>query len=297
LCGPDRRPSWFDAPAPDVTLAPWQIVAPVPNTKPVDVEGIRLRVLADKHDGTWYLQRKTFEEKVSLLYGFIRDEGFTNFIDIGANVGFVSMLARRAAPALKIIAVEADPRLVRLIEANFSANDLAAPVIVNAIAGSRSAPETTFSLNPSSTLDNRVSVPHWPQIAVPTVTTDMLLERHALAGRTFFKIDTQGFELQVLQGIEAYLTRHADWVLKMEFAPDWLSSQGTDPMVLLGYLQQRYEFAEFPERIAFGSPGLDTLFGNPISLAQHRRFLDHVVSLNKGGLGWVDLIVRPRGRR
>lgn len=296
LCGAGKRPSWFDAPAPDVARSPWQILVASPPTRQVDLEGIRVEVLADKYDGTWYLQRKTFEEKVSLLYRFVADEGFVNFVDVGANCGFVSMLARRAAPGINLLAVEADPRLARLVEANFVANGLQRPLIVNAIAGERDAPTSPFSLNPTSTLDNRVHVPDWQQISVPMLKGDTLLERHGVAGRTFFKIDTQGFELQVLRGLERYLACHDDWVLKMEFAPDWLRSQGTDPRALLDYLQLRYEFAEFAERIAFGTPGLDALFAHPIDVRRHDVFLDHVTSLNKGGLGWVDLIVRPRLR-
>ena len=294
LCGKGKRPSWFTAPSPDVTRAPWQIIAQQTATKLVDLEGITLEVLSDKHDGNWYLQRKTFEEKQSLLYHFIRDEGFTNFIDIGANYGFISIVARQAIAGLNIMAVEADPRLAPLITANFRRNGLVPPTVLNAIASKEQNINSRFSLNPASTLDNRVAMPGWGQVCVPTITIDALLQREDLSGRTFFKVDTQGFELNVLAGMEGYLARRTDWVLKMEFAPNWLCSQGTDPLALLDYLQSRYEFAEFAERIPFGTPGMDALFIHAVDSNSHGEFLEHVVSLNKGGLGWVDLIVRPR---
>src|SRR3546814_3845396 len=41
---------------------------PAVKTKRVDVGGILVEVLADNRDSGWYLQRKTFEEKASLLY-------------------------------------------------------------------------------------------------------------------------------------------------------------------------------------------------------------------------------------
>src|SRR3546814_11696276 len=82
----------------------------------------------------------------------------------------------------------------------------------------------------------------------------------------------------------------------MEFAPDWLSSQGTEPLDVLDYLQHRYQFAEFQERIPFGTPNLDALFANPVQEERHREFLGYVKSLNKNDLGWVDLIMRPRPR-
>lgn len=292
-CGTGRRPTWFNAPSPDVSCAPWQIIAPMPETKQVDIEGIIVEVLADKADSGWYLQRKTFEEKVSLLYDFMRLEVFETFVDVGANYGFVSMLARRACPTSRIVAIEADPRLSRLVGENFRRNGLEPPIMVNAIAGDRDLSAAGFSLNPTSTLDNRVNIEKWQQVCVPMLKLDDLLHRHEPMGKTFFKVDTQGFEWHVLHGLEACLSSHRDWVLKMEFAPDWLSSQGTDPLALLEYLQSRYQFAEFPERIPFGTPDMDALFAQPLRAHQHETFLEYVKLLNKRGLGWVDLIVRP----
>src|SRR3546814_3950136 len=92
-------------------------------------------------------------------------------------------------------------------------------------------------------------------------------------GKPFFKTDTQGFELQVLRGMEACLSSNVDWVLKMEFAPDWLSSQGTEALDVLDYLQHRYQFAEFQERIPFGTPNLYALFANPVQEERHREVL------------------------
>ncbi len=100
----------------------------------------------------------------------------------------------------------------------------------------------------------------------------------------------------MLRGLEATLNCTHDGMLKMEFAPDWLRSQGIEPESVLDHLQLRYEFVELPERISFGTPNLDALFRAPIRFQDHRVFIDHVTSLNKQGLGWVDLLVRPVAR-
>lgn len=267
--------------------------SPEVQLKKVDIGGLVIDVLASKGDGNWYLQRKTFEEKASPLYEFIAQEQFVNFVDIGANYGFVSMLARRAAPALNILAIEADPRLAQLIEANFRGNGLEPPTVVNCVAGHLDDQTVGFSLNPTSTLDNRVRMAHWTQVQVPMMTIGTLLESRGVGGKTFFKIDTQGFELHVLQGLESWLNRRDDWLLKMEFAPQWLESQGTDSLELLKYLHERYELAEYLERIPFGMPDTEALFAYPVKAQQLGRFLEYVISLNKNGQGWVDLIVRP----
>jgi FkbM family methyltransferase len=299
LCGTGSRPSWYGKPPPDVSGAPWEILAPATPDRELDVAGLKIRVLADKHDVQWYQQRKTHEERHSLLYGFLRDEAFERFVDVGANVGYVSLIGARAVPGLRGVAVEADPRLARLLRANLSRNlgpDAARVQVVNAVVGDRDLAATPFSLNPGSTLDNRVSMPAWEQMRVPMWRLDSLLPRLGPPGKTFFKIDTQGYELHVLRGLEATLSERNDWLLKMEFAPDWLRSQGTDPLDVLDHLQSRFEFAEFPERIPFGTPGTPALFAAPVRKVDHPAFIEHVCSLSARGLGWVDLIVRPRGR-
>src|SRR3546814_2302151 len=112
------------------------------------------------------------------------------------------MLGRRNAPGLDIIFRSADPILAKLIEANFLNNKLLTPVVINAIAGDHSQADARFSLNPASTLDNRVNIAHWEQINVPMLTIDEVMSHRQATGKTFFKIDTQGFELQVLRGME-----------------------------------------------------------------------------------------------
>ncbi len=265
----------------------------------IDLEGIPLEVLADKYDITWYQQRKTFEEKVSLLYRFLRDEGFVQFIDVGANVGLISILAHNAAPELHCIALEADPRLAELMRRNFNNLGFDNIRIINAIVGMQEEANTTFSLNPHSSLDNRVNIDGWEKALVPMVTLDHVLGTHGIAGKTFFKIDTQGFEFNVLRGCKDWLLQHQGWVIKMEFAPNWLQSQDTDPLALLTWMQDEcgFEIAEFTERIPFGTPGIDALFAYPVKQDQREDFIAHVISLNKDRLGWVDLLVRPNLNR
>lgn len=289
------RPSWFDAPPPDVSLPPWRLLPEEAPRQRVQLYDLAFEVLGTAQDPGWYQQRKTFEEKASLLYPLLAAEGFERFVDVGANVGLVSLLARRANPGVQLLAIEADPRLAALARRNFRVHGLADAVLVNAAAGDRDADAVAFALNPGSSLDNRVVHGKWPSVHVPMRRLDGLLHRLGFdRGRTFFKIDTQGYELQVLRGLENVLTARDDWLLKMEFAPDWLRSQGTDPLLLLDHVMLRYEVAEFPERIAFGTPSTAALFAHPLGVADRHRFVAHVQSLNKNGLGWVDLVLRPR---
>jgi len=247
----------------------------------------------DARDLAWYRQRAACEETCSLLYPLVRRAGFTHWLDVGANYGLVGMLAARQG--LQVLCVEADPRLVPAIERHFADNGLRAVAIVNAIAGAAPDPTTTFSLNPSSTLDNRVDMPNWEKLAVPTVALADVVAQHGFdRGPLFVKIDTQGFEEHVLAGLAPLLGRRDDWMIKMEFAPQWLESQRSDPTALLRALAARHQVVEFPERIVWGTPSLESLFACPIGADEVEAFVGYVRRLNHQGRGWVDLLVRPR---
>jgi FkbM family methyltransferase len=247
----------------------------------------------EARDINWYKQRPAYEETSSLLYPLVRAAGFERFLDIGANYGLVGMLAARQG--LPVLCIEADPRLVAPIEQHFAANGLACVAVVNAIAGARADDTTTFCFNPSSTLDNRVDMPNWERVPVPTRrAADVIAEHGFDAGRLFIKIDTQGFEENVLAGLAPYLDARQDWAIKMEFAPHWLASQGTDAVALLRSLAQRFEVVEFPERITWGTSAFEQLFVVPITPEGAGAFVAYVRNLNYGDRGWVDLLVRPR---
>lgn len=268
------------------------------DTREITIGELCLRVLAmNVNDAIWYQQRKVFEEKQSPLYALIRAHGFRNFIDIGANYGFISMLMRRAAPTMRVLSIEPDPRLASLIEENFLLNELTPPEVVNAIVGSECRDDVPFAINPRSSLDNRVTMPSWKQYSLPMRTMESILSERDVTGSCFFKIDTQGYERHVLVGMQQRLEERPDWLIKMEFAPDWLRSQGTDPLEMLRYLAGRYEVAEFPPRLPYNARSLASLFDQPLAAEELEAFLSYVVSLDREGLGWVDLIVRPRSMR
>ena len=79
----------------------------------------------------------------------------------------------------------------------------------------------------------------------------------------------------------------------MEFAPDWLRSAGSQPAGAPGAPGRSFQVAELPGRIGYATKALGELFAVPIEPRSHADFVDYVVSLNRNGLGWVDLLVQP----
>jgi FkbM family methyltransferase len=260
----------------------------------VQISDIKLSVLNNPNDIGWYSQRQAYEERNSRLYPLIAQYGFENFVDIGSNVGYVSVLAGKADPTLSIISIEADPRLVELISENLSNNTTNAFQVIHALLGLTNDSTSSFSLNPSSTLDNRVNIKDWDQVQVPTRNMQSIASELNLGEKTFFKVDTQGYELQVIKGMHDFLVQNNGWRMKAEFAPYWLLSQGTEPIELLTYLLNNFQVAEAPERIDFNTLVLDDLWARSLTVDQAGDFIEWITNLNRDRRGWVDLLIRPK---
>lgn len=250
----------------------------------------RLVVNASDYGGKMYNDRVAFEECQSLLYPIIKNTINPDVVvDIGANYGFTSLIFSRAFPNAQILAIEPAKNLQPFLKKNLADRKVK---IIQAVCGSQNDENVEFGINPISSQDNRV-IPQkgWNTISVPQISLDKLLEKIPSSKSLFLKIDTQGFEYSVIQGASHTLQRFDKWIIKMEFAPFWLKSQGTDPNSLLNYLAEKYNIIESPARIPFGMQKIKDLSNNILRKEQIDLFISHVENLNRDLRGWVDLIV------
>lgn len=176
------------------------------NLQSLDIYDVQLKINKNNGDFYWYQQRNVFEERVSSLYNLIAKENFTHFFDVGANYGYISVLVKRAKATIQVIAVEADPHLIPIIKENLALNGINDVTVINAIAAESCQENQLFSINPNSSLDNRVNMPDWGKVQVSTLTLDKIINDYCnMQSKIFLKIDTQGFEQFVLSGAEKSL--------------------------------------------------------------------------------------------
>lgn len=137
--------------------------------------------------------------------------------DIGANVGFFTIIGSRlVGPAGKVYAFEPLPNNASAISHNAKLNDFA-NVTVIAKAVSNKSGSATLVLSTEPTLaklqDSEFKNVPTGSINVETIRIDDLLDTHAIARPSVVKIDVEGVEVDVLNGMLKTLSNEAPLIL------------------------------------------------------------------------------------
>lgn len=124
--------------------------------------------------------------------------------DIGANVGYVSLsLAKQVGPQGRVIAFEPVPRNVESFRENLKVNRLD-NIQLLAFAASDTCGEAVIriadSLSTASLVWHR-NDPSTTELTIKTVSIDSMVEAGDLGSPKFVKIDVEGAEGSVLQGM------------------------------------------------------------------------------------------------
>ena len=136
-------------------------------------------------------------------------------LDVGAHVGLYTLLAAHANSRSKIFAFEPHPtvygRLVRNVALNGVKNVRCVQAACGAMGGTGELCEVDRPGVPSgSTLDSRFMKPEWGirSRVVSVVLLDEVVAGADLATVDLVKLDTEGTEPQVLEGMRNTLRRH-----------------------------------------------------------------------------------------
>jgi FkbM family methyltransferase len=170
-----------------------------------------------------------------LLAKFVR-AGMT-VVDVGANVGLYTLaMADIAGPSGRVISFEPDPELFPILRANCAANGATNVVAVNAALG-RAPDKMTLHRLALHSGDNHLGSKDPIEFRRP-VEVDVAAFDGLYPGvrPDFVKVDVQGWELNVLLGMERTLS-DADPVIFLEFWPDGLKRAGNKPDELFSFFR------------------------------------------------------------
>ena len=152
-------------------------------------------------------------------------------VDVGANVGYMTLLAARAAgPDGVVVAVEPEPANVALLRANLWLNGADDVRVLEIAAWSRQELLPLW-FNPDNRGDHRVGVDATEDAPlVRALPLDDLLEDLVL---DVVKIDTQGADHEALAGMSEALARSPNVAVLTEFWLDGLEQRSVAPETVL----------------------------------------------------------------
>jgi FkbM family methyltransferase len=175
-------------------------------------------------------ERGTWEpEEGDLLRQFFKPG--LRFLDVGANVGYFSLLVAQECREAVIHAFEPHPLTSEVLALNAWSAD--ADITTHALALSSGDRILALSTAESNLGDTRSRAATSGTMLSPAAPLD-----EVLPGAVFdlVKIDVQGFESEVVAGMAEMVTRSPGVVIVAEFWPAALRERGLDPaQVLLAY--------------------------------------------------------------
>jgi FkbM family methyltransferase len=225
----------FLARHPTLTHSLMSLLRPVKQSSVIDVHGHVINVDDDDYLGLTIT--RIYEPDVTRFFQAHVLTGQVA-VDVGANIGYFTLLfARLVGPSGRVIAFEPHAGNFRLLESNVAANGYANVELRQQAVGDRtgSAPLYLSSVNPG---DHRlVGRGGGESLTVDVVALDHKLPE--LRGKLdWVKIDVQGGELDVLNGMRSLIRTSPNLTIVLEFAPIALEEFGAEPGQLLGLLQE-----------------------------------------------------------
>jgi len=214
-----------------------------------------------------------------LLKFFQKD---TNFLDVGANIGYFSLIAGKKCSQGKVLSFEPDPTNYNLLSSNIALNGLNNIRAYNLALSDRDENLYFSTMGFDQNLGARFTAKETatlkqhslPQAKTPTqikaIAFDNFLPNEKI---DIIKIDVEGFELNVLRGMKELLIQQNPLIIT-EFAPSNLKDIGRiEPIELFDFvIKLGYKIA-----IIELNGELRTCKGDHI----HQELMDYLVASNR----------------
>ena len=173
-----------------------------------------------------------YEETTALLMRQ-NAKGVSTFIDVGAHYGFFDVLVGLSNPKCKILAFEPVLENCEILRKNLALNNINASVYQFAVSDQPG--RASFQVSDAS--DNSGFIANPAVGVVRNIETDVVQLDQYLSqipdGPVLIKIDTEGNEIKVLEGMQKIIEKCSDLRLVIEFNPVCLEANGESPQALL----------------------------------------------------------------
>lgn len=182
------------------------------------------------------------------------------FIDVGANIGYYSLLAsNRVGGAGSVVAIEPSPSIFGCLVRNLALNGIRNVRTIN-MAVSHQEEVLSLSLGPdwnSGLTTTRTKLLEHAEFTleaqVQAAPLGLMLTRAEIQNARLIKIDVEGAEWSVAYGMQPLLKDcHPDLEVVIEVVPEYLASRGKYPADILEIFQSAgfYPYGLPPEYMA-----------------------------------------------
>ncbi len=118
-------------------------------------------------------------------------------VDLGAHIGLATLRLLAANPRAHVVAVEADPKLIKQLRTNLAGLRV---TVVNAAVAHRSGPQTLYRSDVFSWANSlSQTMPQQSPVSVEGVTLRDIFERYGLKHVDLLKVDIEGAEWDVFR--------------------------------------------------------------------------------------------------
>lgn len=173
-----------------------------------------------------------YEPPVTQIFTRLLRPGAT-VVDLGANWGYFTLMAAQlAGPGGRVLALEPDPRMFDLLERNVRLNGLTTVDAFPLAAGADFATRTLAGYaegtgnRGTSRIEDEAIGGSSVRFSVDTVPVDTFLDQKGLGPVDLIKIDVEGFEDAVLEGMAAGVAGRRYRHLLIELHPALLAERG-----------------------------------------------------------------------
>lgn len=201
---------------------------------------LRLQVHTNDVIGRHLYKYRSYEPEVGrCLSNHVRFEPGDVVLDVGANIGWYSLIIERMAKIpLDILAFEPDPDNFALLTENIRRNGCHRVTPIQAAAGPEPAQQLLYRYAKGNAGRHSLLPIHAGNaVGINTVRIDDVWHQKALGNRVLrlIKIDVEGYELRALQGAGDLLAR-CQWLLA-EYSPGFMRRGGMEPADLVDLLE------------------------------------------------------------
>ncbi len=169
-----------------------------------------------------------------------------NVMDVGANIGvYTAVSAKRTGPSGNIIAIEPDATNCSFIRRTIQRNGFTNVTVIEKAAGNHCGKAELY-LCDLNKADHRIynATGDRQTVSIEMTTIDAILESALIPRLDLMKIDTQGAELLVFQGMQKTLRLSKEIKIFIEFWPWGIEHAGGSPTELLeGILSEGFRIS------------------------------------------------------